>query len=407
MLFSAQMGSMVSSFVASVLLARSLEPAEMGRFAFCLSVIVLSGLFFEFGLFSAGARMLALAPDSASERRSLGALVLMAASLGVIFVLFIIIIAGPIDLIFGQNVRKLLFVSSGFGFFQPFQILVELSCQGLNRIRLLSIYQLLISTSFLAIVVVLGVAGRLNEGSALIGSLMGTGIGSVFAIVRLRPTFSGSSSFVRLTLKEARSYGFNIYLARLTGTISSRLDTLIIAYYVGRMAGSLAPLGLYDIGRKLSNPIVTISRVVAVTRFRAFAKLTQVPARIKRWNTVVLAVASIAFVLLGPIAIRLAFPAYIDVIPLLVPLGVLSLFAGLFQPYNQFLASHGRGRDIRNIAIAVTVVGTAGLLLAVPRFGIQGAAWAGAVAMALDYILHLNYYRRFQRSLQSNPNGSS
>lgn len=405
MLFSAQMGSMVSSFAASLLLARSLEPAEMGRFAFCLSVIVLSALFFEFGLFNAGARLLALAPDLPSERRALGALVLMASAIGLVFALFVLLMAAPIDLIFGQNVRGLLVLASAFAFFQPFQMLIDLSCQGLNRIRLLSVYQMLVSISFLLFVLVIGTAGKLTAGTALMASLAGTGVGSIFAVARFRPTFSGAWDFIRITVKESRSYGFNIYLARLTGTVSSRLDALIIAYFVGRATGNLGPLGLYDIGRKFSNPIVTISRVVAITRFRAFARLAKVPARIARWNLAMLVAASTAFVLLLPIVIRLAFPAYAGVAPLLIPLAILSLFAGLFQPYNLFLASHGRGSDIRNIAIAVTVVGTAGLLIGVPRFGIQGAAWAGATAMALDYGLHVIYYRRFRRMLERGTDG--
>ena len=78
---------------------------------------------------------------------------------------------------------------------------------------------------------------------------------------------------------------------------------------------------------------------------------------------------------------------------------MLGLFAGLFQPYNAFLASHGRGAELRNIAILVTVASLVGLILSVPRFGIMGAACTGACAMALDYLLHVYYYRQFRRKI--------
>src|SRR5262249_28660049 len=77
MLFSAQTASLFVGFCASVIQGRWMEPAEMGRFTFCLSIIVVTSLFFEFGISSAGARVLALVDNRDSERKALGALVLM------------------------------------------------------------------------------------------------------------------------------------------------------------------------------------------------------------------------------------------------------------------------------------------------------------------------------------------
>ena len=82
-----------------------------------------------------------------------------------------------------------------------------------------------------------------------------------------------------------------------------------------------------------------------------------------------------------------------------MPFALANLFAGLFQPYNIFLASHGRGAEVRNIAAAVALSSVVGLSLVVPRYGISGAAWTATVVMALDYVLHLYYYQRFRRSL--------
>src|SRR5262245_59908914 len=103
MLFSAQSASMFAGFFAAVIQARWMEPAEMSRFSLCLSIIVVTSLFFEFGISSAGARVLALAPDEESERKALGALVLMTIVIGAAFSLFIALTAAPIDFIFGKN----------------------------------------------------------------------------------------------------------------------------------------------------------------------------------------------------------------------------------------------------------------------------------------------------------------
>src|SRR5262249_46302622 len=103
--------------------------------------------------------------------------------------------------------------------------------------------------------------------------------------------------------------------------------------------------------------------------------------------------------LAGPLAIKLFFPRYAAAAPLFLPFAVLNLFLGLFQPYNMFLASHGRGAELRNIAAAVTVGTVIVLFICVPAYGVPGAAWAGAIAMLLDYLLHLYYYRKLKAEL--------
>ena len=395
MLFSAQTASMFAGFCASVIQARWMEPAEMGRFAFCLAIIVVASLFFEFGISSAGARLLALAQDRQSEQQALGALVLMTLAISVAFSLFIAVAAAPIDVFFKKDVRWLLIATAALAFFQPFQLFIEQSCQGLNQIRRLSVFQLLMSGSYLLALIVLVVAQRLTPGTALGAYLAGTGLASVWTLLRMQPSFKGVSRYIKLALKETRGYGFNLYLARISGMASSRSDQLAIGYF---LAGT-APLGMYAIAQKFSNPIAMVGRALAATRFRAFARVTRLPSRITKWNAIAVVAASIALISLGPITLRLVFPKYSEAASLLLPFAVMNSFVGLFQPYNVFLASHGRGAELRNIVLIVGAATITALIVTVPRFGIAGAAWTAAAAMALDYMLHLLYYRRFTRTL--------
>jgi O-antigen/teichoic acid export membrane protein len=138
-----------------------------------------------------------------------------------------------------------------------------------------------------------------------------------------------------------------------------------------------------------------------MTRFRAFAKLPGVPARLARWNVVLMVSAALGLIVTGPVAVHFFFPKYSSGTGLLVPFALANLFTGLFQPYNIFLTSHGRGAEVRNIAAAVALSSLIGLSLTVPRYGITGAAWTAAAVMALDYVLYLYYYRKFRRTLRS------
>src|SRR2546425_12886865 len=78
MLFSAQTASMVGGFFASIIQARWMEPAEMGRFAFCLSIVVVTSFFFDFGISSAGGRGVAAAVGGGGGGRGVGGVGLVA-----------------------------------------------------------------------------------------------------------------------------------------------------------------------------------------------------------------------------------------------------------------------------------------------------------------------------------------
>jgi O-antigen/teichoic acid export membrane protein len=393
MLFSAQTGAMFVNVLVSLVLLRWMEKEEAGHLAFCLSVIIIANLFFELGIFAAGSRLLANAKTPDDERSILGALILIAAVLGASLAIFIAVSATTIDAIFTKDVRWLLTTAAALAFFQPFQLLIELSCQGLNRIRQLATFQLLMSGFYLSALLALAFSHHLTAKAALLAYLTGTAIASLWTLGQLRPSFRGASPHIKTVIKEARGYGLNLYLARITATASVRLDNLFIGYFIVNPG----PLGLYDRVQKLGNPISTLARALAITRFRAFANVKRVPERIIKWNAIILLVASLAMAIFGPFLLKWAFPKYAESAPLLVPFAAFNLFAGLFQPYNAFLAARGHSAAIRNIAIIVMIVSIAGLLIAVPRWGILGAAWAGAFTMLVDYLLYLYYYKKVLR----------
>jgi O-antigen/teichoic acid export membrane protein len=170
---------------------------------------------------------------------------------------------------------------------------------------------------------------------------------------------------------------------------------------IGYFVADPVPLSLYDGAQRLSNPIITLARSLAITRFRAFASLSSVSPRISRWNAGLLIASSLMLALAGPFALAFIFPKYTEAAPLLIPFAVWGLFGGLFQPYHMFLNAHGRGSEIRNIAMVTMAASVTGLLISVPRWGIAGAAWSSAAAMALDWAATLYYYRKFKRTLSS------
>ncbi len=396
MLFSAHTLSMFISLTATVVQLRWMEPDERGRYALSLAVVMILALLIEPGISPAGGRALAIERDREAQRRTIGALTIMGFGLGAVLSSLLAASSFAIDLIFKKNIEGILLSAAPFALFLPFQTLTQDSCQGLNQIRRLSVFQLTLSLLNLAFQVSLALSGHLTARTALMAQLAAISLSSLSAVLSMRPDFTKRAHHIGLIIREARRFGFNVYLARLTGTASTRLDNLVIGYYLPE-----AMLGLYDNAQRVSNPIITLARSLAITRYRAFAATDRISRRIKFWNAVTLGTGAVALALAGPVALPLAFPKYADAASLLLPFAVWGFFGGLFQPYNMFLGAHGRGAEIRNIALAITLFSITALLLSVPRWGIKGAAWSAAAAMALDYALAVYYYRKFRRTLST------
>jgi O-antigen/teichoic acid export membrane protein len=398
LLYGAQIASSALNLAFTSTLARTLHREGFGVFSFCwFSIISYVGLLFEFGVFAAGARLLAVAGERDGERRLLGALLTAALVIGAAFGVTIAASGPLVDRIFDTNVAGILLAASPFVVAVPLQMMLEFACQGMNRIGTLAVLRLTLPTVGLAIVAVLfalpGGASPLRAVVAYVGGLLvATGVVAYL----LRPSFENLGDELRRLLSATREFGLHMFVGRATTMLSARFDSVLIPYFIG-----LPAVGVYNLARQISDPVATLARSLAMTRFKAFASRAEVSAYIQKWNAALLLVAVFGLVTVGPLAVYLFFGRrYADAAPLIGPLGLAALFAGLFQPYNTFLSAQGRGREMRNISVAMGVVNTVGLLTFVPLFGVAGAAWWAAGSMAFSFLLHLYYYRQVRNTLR-------
>jgi O-antigen/teichoic acid export membrane protein len=395
-LYGAQLASSLLNFVFLTALARTLSPEEWGIFSFCLvSVINFLGFFFDFGIFSAGARLLAVAANRDEERCLLGALLVAGLGTGVLFAA-VIAVSGPIvDRSFGTNVAGVLLAAAPLAAVVPLQLFVDLACQGTNRIGALALLRLALPVSGIAIVGALIALHDMHPLPALVAYLGGLTVAVGLVTFLLRPSFTKVGPELRRVARATRDFGLHMYVGRATSMASARLDAILIPYFIGTTG-----FGVYNMAQRLSDPIATLARSMAMTRFKAFANRTEVSAYILRWNVALLSAAVVGLVGLGPVAILLFLgEKYQPAVPLILPFAFATLFAGLMQPYNMFLGAHGRGRELRNVSLALGVTNLAGLLALVPTFGVQGAAWWASGSMAFNFLLNLYYYRKVRREL--------
>jgi O-antigen/teichoic acid export membrane protein len=277
----------------------------------------------------------------------------------------------------------------------PLQLFVDLACQGTNRIGALALLRLALPVSGIAIVGVLVALHDMHPLPALVAYLGGLGVAVGIVTALLRPSFSSVGPELRRVAQATREFGLHMYVGRAASMASARLDAVLIPYFIGTTG-----FGVYNMAQRISEPIATLARSMAMTRFKAFANRTEVSAYILRWNLALLSAASGGLLLAGPIAILLFLgEQYQPAIPLVPPFAIATFFAGLMQPYNMFLGAHGRGRELRNISLALGATNLAGLLLLVPVLGLLGAAWWASGSMFFNFLLNLYYYRKVRKEL--------
>lgn len=198
----------------------------------------------------------------------------------------------------------------------------------------------------------------------------------------------------RLTyLRPALSFGVKSHLGNIITFLSYRLDVMLINFFAGNAAA-----GLYAVAVRLVEQLWIFSdaiSTVAYPRLSAMATkdknrdtFTAIMARIALWTT---AIASVALAAIARPSISLlfgdefqdAFLAFIILLP-----GVVLMSCARVLAHD--LASRGYvGLNLLFAALAL-VVNIIGNLVAIPYFGIEGAAAATAFAYIVLFGAHLS-----------------
>jgi O-antigen/teichoic acid export membrane protein len=402
LLYGAQIASMGLNFVFTLVIGRAMSQEDYGIFSFCVfSVVLFLGYLFEFGIFAAGARLLAVAKDREAERRMLGALVVAALAVGLLFDATIAAAAPGVDTLlirFGYldtHVAGILLVAAPLALAIPLQLAMEQACLGMNRIGALAAMRLALPVTSISLVAGLDAAmGEVTPVAAVVAYLGGVLASALVVMAVLKPSFRAGRTEYAALGAAVREFGLDMYLGRAIGMLSTRLDQVLIPTFVGPRRW-----GAYKIAQQLSDPVANLARALATTRFKAFANRTEVSREIEWWNIGLLSVASTALAAFGPWVIVVAFEGqkFRNALGLLLPFALVALFAGLLQPYNMFLSAHGEGKALRNVSLAIGAVNLAGIPAFTYRYGLAGAAWFAVASMAFNFALHLYYYQRFTR----------
>lgn len=390
LLFSAQIITALLGIAVTGLNARTLSMEDFGLFSFAIVVILFVAWFFDFGLFAAAARVVALAKDKDEERRILGSLIVLCLIVGTGFAIALLVLSLFIDSLFGSNVGHLLFALAPLVVVFPFQTMFFAVLRGSNEIGKLALYTVLPRLLYLVAVFVAIQWYGLTLSLTLLLYVV-TLIGATLLIgFATKPSFREWTGYIGRLLHETRRYGIHIYSGTIVDNLTFGSDKLLISYFLGTVS-----VGIYSVAQTLTMPIAMMSRSLATSAFKDFTTQHRIPLRLNLLNFLWLLGAATALMLLAELFIVEIFTTkYFDALSVIPLLTLSAVFTGLNQLYHSFLMAHGKGQYVRNTSIVSSSVNVIGNLILIDHYGLVGAAVAAVLTYGLNYAMNIYYYQK-------------
>lgn len=383
------MVSLLSGLVKAIL-ARHLTAAEFGSFSFAMSFLLLGASVFEFGLFLPAARLAAEA-DPTERREIVGASLVMYVAVGLGFSAAVFGSSFVADSWFHVHGAPALRAVAPVAFAFPFAQLALWLAQGSDRLHVYSVSVVLAQVLLTA---ALGVLVQLDDRPGIELPLLLQAVtmlaGWIAYTLWLRPLFHDVRRHARAVFRRVRSFGFQVYLGRLLSIGTYNMDVLMVAAWA-----DARQVGLYALAGGLAGasglPVAGMANALFPRMVRA--------SRLRREWIVLAWLAGSALALLVWLAARPFFrllfsPEYVGAARYVFPLALAQVVRGVTGIYNNFLAAQGRGKDLRNAGLILTGSNVVLNFALIPPYGAMGAAWASLVALIVNYLGYVHFYRK-------------
>lgn len=376
----------------SVLNTGSLSTAEYGNVRYINNIMSFFSSIFLFGFFVSGARLLAVTSDCKLRKKINGAMVLI-----LVFAIFITILG--MVLCYFIHINRLnstiapLFLYSIPVCYAPLLLnYVNNTFQGENRILNLSIARSLPGLLYLVIAYVVY---KMVEASALLMILLQNGLILVVLLVNIiytKPSFSGLRRIFRLLIDENKRYGLHVYVGSLFAVSFGYLAGISL----GIFGEDNTQVGFYMLASTITAPLAILPAIMGTSYFKQFATQSRINSNLLVCIGCISVVSLLIFiVIIYPVVIFLYDYSYMTVGRIAMFLAVATTIHGLGDLINRFLGAHGRGKELRNGAIACGVILFVGNIVFVYFWGIEGAIATRILSSSAYMIAMIWYYKKF------------
>jgi len=238
---------------------------------------------------------------------------------------------------------------------------------------------------------------RMEVGGALLGIVFSWIFADIFTFVLTAKVSNGFKMQMNISyLKNALSYGLKIHIGNILRFLSLRVNLFLVNVFLNPAA-----VGFYSISVGLTEKLWLISQAAATVLFPKIAgeedevkkkEFTPIVARTVLW--IMVPIALLIFFLSRWLVSFLYSQTFLPAVASLRILLLGTVAGGLSQILGNDIA--GRGQPILNIYaniagfISVIVLS----ILWVPKYGIEGAAWASSASYITNMFVLLLFYNR-------------
>ncbi len=394
LLYGSQLVMTGFGVLAYILMTREMTKEAFGDREVIMKLAVFASGFFEFGILTAGARLLAIQPDKARERQLFSLMLALALGLLALFALFLFAASFFVDLLFqtSEPIGATLALFSLPLAFIVFKIYFQLLYQGTNEMLKLSFYNASVQTVFLSLLMMLWWQEHVTTFFVIAAYSLSTCAVALFLIAKGKPSLVAFQTFKAELWEEIKRYGAKFYIGRTLSVLTLNLDAMLLA-----TCFTSVNVGVYSVMVFFVSPMQMFSDAYLAVRFKKLSSLEVIPASLLKANAVVLLAISAMYLVAGAWIVKWVFPKYSDHTALLYPLLLATLLNGLSKPYNYFFAARGMGDVLLRVSIAYTAATVTADMLLIPKYAEMGASVAMLVSMMVTLAIHVWLYRAKQK----------
>lgn len=388
LLYSTSIIGLFLGIIVSVLNTRYLSPIEYGDVRYVQNIINFVSSLLLVGFFTSGSRLLAITDDEIKKRQVRGIMCVILAITIVIVMLSMLVLTVYNTIIDNNNISYLFLVAIPVCGNVLMLNYVNTTAQGDNHINKIAIARLVPSLLYCGIAFLIYHFWGATPARML---LLFNGLAIItlfFIILSTKPAFSDLKESFKILKEENRSYGFNVYLGSLVAVSTQYIAGITLGAYCENNAN----VGFYTLALSLSTPMTMLPGIIGTTHFKKFSRANSISPKVIKASFGITILTLILFLAFIKYIVGFLYNnSYSSVSTYASILAFATCFHGLGDMFNRFLGSHGRGKEIRNSAIACGITSITGYLILVYYFDIYGAI-ATRMAGSIVYFTCMVFY---------------
>lgn len=382
---------MLLSFAFAILITKGLDVGAYGMFRYAMTFLAFGMMLLHFGWPYSAARLLALESDRSAQKQIVGAGVIMLVISTVVGTVITLVAFFAAEAV-GHHLPRILIWVAPFLYVTLGQYMIGSICQGLNRIALLSLQQVLPYVLLLPITAVqVLVFGRYSLEAAIIGHVAVFSAVITLGFLQLGFGFTHWQSSLRVIIRENRRTGFPIYIGGIFGVASAQLIAMWVVEFVDS-----SRYGQYALAVAVSAPLSVMVSSVGTVIFRSSSTSRSLSKETLIYSFGFGALLGLVYlVATEKLMVRAFGSQYHPSVQMAQMLGVGSLMFGGGDIFNRFLGAKGQGRRLGIAAVSTGTVGITSAAILLPKWDAYGAiaasVFAGATYFGLMSVLYIRH----------------